>query len=241
MLFREKLPPAKSVGREYNHPLLLSAAQTLSERLQWFSNPFHFPLVTGPYAHLIESAKFANPATYSLDLPKDQSKQYDCILSFFALQVINDVPGYLKQIETMLLPGGFFSAVFLGGESFLTLKNYLMNTEFDLTQGFALRVHPSIHIADALSLLANAGFACPLADLDSHTLNYPSAYALIQDLRKLQATSCLQEITPLKRRVADKIMHDKEPLHDTASFVFLTGLKKGVQPSLSPDVRLRMR
>ena len=51
------------------------------------------------------------------------------------------------------------------------------------------------------ALLQRAGFALPVVDSDRLTVRYPTALALMRDLRRMGATNVLQERrrTPLKR------------------------------------------
>ena len=45
------------------------------------------------------------------------------------------------------------------------------------------RISPMMNLADAGNLLSGAGFALPLVDMDTFTIGYPSAAALMRHLR----------------------------------------------------------
>jgi len=151
---------------------------------------------------------------------------YDCIISFFDLQTINDVQSYLTQIKTHLKPGGFFTAVFMGGESFLNLKNKMMELEILHECDVCLRVHPSIHVADGAALMQNTGFACPMADIEKKSYQYASLYKFIKELRLWGATSKFYE-TPkiIQRSCAQHIINSEDAFEEKIDLIYLTGLK----------------
>jgi hypothetical protein len=57
----------------------------------------------------------------------------------------------------------------------------------------AARIHPQVDVASAGDLLVRAGFALPVADLDSFDLSYRSFGGLIDDLRAAAATNVLAQ------------------------------------------------
>ncbi len=224
-LFSEQNSFYKQNRKETPHPILQAATRTICERLQWFKKPFEKTLILGSYSDLLKSA--------SESLIKASTKyasvfeEYNCIISFFDLQTVNDVPAYLLKLNQHLAPGGFFTAVFMGGASFVNLKNTLMEVEILHRCDVSLRVHPTIHIADGAALVQHAGFSCPMADVEHYTHQYESLYTLIKELRLWGATSQFDE-TPkiIKKSCAAHLINSKKPFEEKIDLIYLTGLKQ---------------
>ena len=69
------------------------------------------------------------------------------------------------------------------GDSLAELRAALLQAEIDVEEGASPRVSPFADVRDMGGLLQRAGFALPVADVDSITVTYPSALALMQELR----------------------------------------------------------
>lgn len=206
-------------------PIIQAATRTINERLTWFQKPFEKILILGPCSDLLkrDSVFLSNASTQYASI----FEAYHCIISFFDLQTINDVPSYLLKIKKHLKPGGFFTAVFMGGASFLNLKNTLMEIEIRHQCDISLRVHPTIHIADGAALMQNAGFSCPMADIEHYTYQYASLYALIQELRLWRATSQFYEIPKIiQKSCAKHIINHQNSFEEKIDLIYLTGLKQ---------------
>jgi SAM-dependent methyltransferase len=107
----------------------------------------------------------------------------DLVLSVLSLHWVNDLPGSLLQIGRALKPDGLLLAAMIGGDSLKELREALMRAEMEIEDGVSPRVSPLADLRDMGGLLQRAGFALPVADLDSVTVTYPSALALMRDLR----------------------------------------------------------
>ncbi|WP_193368549.1 methyltransferase domain-containing protein [Pelagibius marinus] len=107
----------------------------------------------------------------------------DLVLSVLSLHWVNDLPGTLLQIARMLKPDGLFLAAMIGGESLKELRAALMQAESEVEGGVSPRVSPFADLRDLGGLLQRAGFALPVADMDSITVTYPTALKLMGDLR----------------------------------------------------------
>ena len=108
---------------------------------------------------------------------------FDLVISCLSLHWVNDLPGALVQIRHALKPDGLFLAALLGGETLSELRAALMESELEVEGGAGPRVSPFAELRDAGALLQRAGFALPMADVDSLTVTYPNALALMRDLR----------------------------------------------------------
>src|SRR3546814_715697 len=116
----------------------------------------------------------------------DQS--LDLVLSVLSLHWVNDLPGTLLQISRALKPDGLLLAAMIGGDSLRELREALLRAELEVEEGVSPRVSPFADVRDIGALLQRAGFALPVVDVDSLTVTYPSALALMRDLRGMGET-----------------------------------------------------
>ncbi|HAA91876.1 MAG: SAM-dependent methyltransferase [Rhodospirillaceae bacterium] len=117
----------------------------------------------------------------------------DLVVSNLCLHWTNDLPGALLQIRQALKLDGLFLAAMLGGETLKELRAALTEAELELTGGAAPRIAPFADIRDAGALLQRAGFALPVTDLDTLTVTYDNAFALMAELRGMGETNTLAE------------------------------------------------
>jgi SAM-dependent methyltransferase len=112
----------------------------------------------------------------------------DLVASVLSLHWVNDLPGTLLQIRRVLKPDGLLLAAMIGGESLRELRNALMQAEMEIEDGVSPRVSPFADVRDLGGLLQRAGFALPVVDVDTITVTYSSALALMRDLRGMGET-----------------------------------------------------
>lgn len=117
----------------------------------------------------------------------------DLILSNLTLHWINDLPGTLIQIKRILRPDGLFLAALFGGDTLSELRHALIEAETAISGGAAPRVSPFADLSDAAALLQRAGFTLPVADMDTVTVTYPDAFALMRELRGMGETNAVAE------------------------------------------------
>lgn len=125
----------------------------------------------------------------------------DLVISALGLHFVNDLPGVMAQIRRALKPDGLLLAAMLGGDTLTELRQSFAAAEAELEGGISPRVAPSADLRDIGALLQRAGFALPVTDVDRVVVRYDSAFALMQDLRKMGATNVLVERrrAPLRR------------------------------------------
>jgi SAM-dependent methyltransferase len=125
----------------------------------------------------------------------------DLVVSALSLQFVNDLPGTLIQIRRALKPDGLLLAALLGGDSLTELRTSFAEAESEIEGGISPRVAPFADVRELGALLQRAGFALPVVDSDRLTVRYPTALALMRDLRRMGATNILHERrrTPLRR------------------------------------------
>src|SRR5215472_8235870 len=93
---------------------------------------------------------------------------FDLVVSALSLHAVNDLPGALAQIRTVLKPDGLFLAALFGGATLADVR-------------------------DLGGLLQRAGFALPVADSEKTIVRYRTFPTLIEDLRALGETNALSE------------------------------------------------
>lgn len=126
---------------------------------------------------------------------------FDLAISVGVLDSVNDLPGALLLIRRALKPDGLFLGAFAGAGSLVRLKAAMLAA--DAAEGGATpRVHPQIDVRAAGDLLARAGFALPVVDVDSVEVRFSGLAALVGDLRAMGATNVLaaRARRPLGRR-----------------------------------------
>jgi len=112
-----------------------------------------------------------------------EERRFDLVASVLSLHWVNDLPGALIQVNRMLKPDGLFLAAYFGAGTLSELRECLMQAETELIGGAAARVSPLPGLQDSAALLQRAGFALPVADVDTVTVRYDSMFHLIDDLR----------------------------------------------------------
>jgi SAM-dependent methyltransferase len=143
-----------------------------------------------------------------VDVPDSESEglslkpqSLDLVVSALALQFVNDLPGVLAQIRRALKPDGLLLAALIGGDTLTELRQVFAAAEAELEGGVSPRVAPFADLRDIGALLQRTGFALPVTDIDRIVVRYDSAFALMQDLRRMGATNVLVERrrTPTRR------------------------------------------
>lgn len=121
---------------------------------------------------------------------------FDLIVSAGVLDSVSDLPGALTLIRRVLRPDGLFLGAFTGAGTLATLRAVLREAEGDRP---AARLHPQIDVRSAGDLLVRAGFALPVADVETLDVRYRTLATLLADVRGMGAANALAERTPLRR------------------------------------------
>jgi SAM-dependent methyltransferase len=130
-----------------------------------------------------------------------QPESFGLAVSALAFQFVNDLPGVLAQLRRALKPDGLLLAAMVGGDTLTELRQCFSAAEAELEGGVSPRVAPFADLRDVGALLQRAGFALPVTDVDRIVVRYDSAFALMQDIRRMGATNILVERrrTPTRR------------------------------------------
>jgi SAM-dependent methyltransferase len=185
--------------------LLDRVAEDMAERLHAVLREFTNAADIGTTGDQVRNALTRRVGELTrVDLPDRESEplplapgSIDLAVSGLALQFVNDLPGVLAQIRRALKPDGLLLAAMIGGDTLTELRQSFAAAEAELEGGISPRVAPFADLRDVGALLQRAGFALPVTDVDRIVVRYDSAFALMQDLRRMGATNVLVE----RRRV----------------------------------------
>jgi NADH dehydrogenase [ubiquinone] 1 alpha subcomplex assembly factor 5 len=125
---------------------------------------------------------------------------FDLVVSAGTLDSVNDLPGALILIRRSLRPDGLFLAAFAGAGSLPRLRGAMLAA--DSHSGAATpRIHPQIDVRAAGDLLARAGFALPVVDVEPVDVRFAGFGRLIRDLRGMAGGNLLglRDTRPLGR------------------------------------------
>lgn len=110
---------------------------------------------------------------------------FDAVLSSMSLHWVNDLPSTLQQIKRALRPDGVFLGSMLGGTTLQELRHCFYLAEQERRGGLSPHASPFALPSDAASLLQGAGFALPTVDVDTITIAYPDAFALMEHVQRM--------------------------------------------------------
>ncbi|ORY35649.1 hypothetical protein BCR39DRAFT_511310 [Naematelia encephala] len=159
----------------------------------------------------------------------------DCVVSGGGLHWVGDIVGCLTQIRHLLKQDGVFIGAVLGGDTLFELRTSLQLAEQERRGGIANRVSPMITPTDAPSLLNRAGFTLTTVDVEDLTVQYPSIWELMGDLRDMgESNAILGRRAQVSRDVliaADAIYRElygnEEGIPATFQIVWMIGWKPG--------------
>ena len=157
----------------------------------------------------------------------------DLIVSLLSLHLTNDTPGTLLQIRRALRPDGLFLGAMAGENTLAELRECLLVAESEIFGGASPRVAPFADVRDAGGLLQRAGFTLPVTDIESYTVRYDSAFALMRDLRAMGMQNMLigRSRRPLTRHYfmrvaeiyAERFSDPDGRIRATFSFIWMSG------------------
>ena len=180
-------------------------AEELASRLELIERQFEKCLIMGPttkclVGQVAKSGKLKQVFDQSSTvfesewLPfKDNS--LDCIIAPPGLELANDLPGALIQINRALKPDGLFLAAMYGGSTLAELRHAWILADEECTGGVRPRVAPFIDVRQAGNLLQRAGFALPVADMEIFTVRYDDSHALMKEIKAMGFANPLIERT----------------------------------------------
>ncbi|MEM9146287.1 MAG: methyltransferase domain-containing protein [Pseudomonadota bacterium] len=160
-----------------------------------------------PSAAMLERAGAAAPDAGRLHDPCEvlplAEGSVDLALSLFLLHWQNDPIGHLVQLRRALAPDGLMLGCLLGGGTLAALRDAFVVAEAEALGGVRPHVAPMADLRALGAALQRAGFAMPVADVETVTVRYGDVLALMRDLRAMGETSLLagRSRAPLRRAV----------------------------------------
>ena len=121
------------------------------------------------------------------------AQSLDLVVSGLSLQLVNDLPGALVQINRALKPDGLLLTALLAGETLKELREAWLLAESEMLGGASPRVAPFADVRELGRLLQRAGFALPVADSDIVRVTYESPLALMREIKEMGASNMLAE------------------------------------------------
>lgn len=191
-------------AKSYPHPawfLHKHAATCVQEKLKDINRTFKTPGFVGWTAEIWqEILGFSCAISLDADHLTFEEGAHDLVIHGLALHWMNDPVGQLIQMRRALKPDGLMLAVLFGGQTLHELRTALAEAEMRVENGLSPRVAPMGDIRDLGGLLQRAGFALPVADSMTVTVEYDSPLHLMQDLRKMGETNVLKDRRKTLRR-----------------------------------------
>ncbi len=176
--------------------------EDLADRLGAYRRDFTRAVLIGPDAETLPQTLFTANGRVTMqrveafsgpEFPTLPEGEQDLVISLLHLQAVNDVPGHLARLRRVLKPDGLLLAAFVGGESLSELREAFLAADLQVTGGASARVAPMAQVRDAGALLQRAGFALPVADVETHRVRYATPFALMAELKTLGASNPLAD------------------------------------------------
>ena len=216
--------------------------EDLADRLGAYKRDFTRAVLIGPDAETLPQTLFTanGPVTMQrveafsgAEFPALPEGEQDLVISLLHLQAVNDVPGHLARLRRILKPDGLLLAAFLGGETLTELREAFLAADLQVTGGASARIAPMAQVRDAGALLQRAGFALPVADVETHRVRYATPFALMAELKALGASNplvdrprCLATRTLLAAAAQAYAERDADPdgrVRATLEIIWLAG------------------
>ena len=137
-------------------------------------------------------AQAAGGAPIVEDRFEPEPGRYDLCVATGTLDTVNDLPQALARIRVSLAGDGLVLGAMAGGDTLPQLR-LAMRAADQVREAAVPHIHPRIEAAALGSLLAAAGFANPVVDVDRVQVSYETLGRLVRDLRAMGATNILAQ------------------------------------------------
>ncbi|KAK0705072.1 S-adenosyl-L-methionine-dependent methyltransferase [Lasiosphaeris hirsuta] len=128
---------------------------------------------------------------------------FDMVLSSMSMHWVNDLPGVLAQINSVLKSDCPFIGAMLGGDTLFELRTSLQLAEQERKGGLSPHVSPLADVKDVGGLLQRVGFKMLTVDVEDIIVDYPNMFALMEDLQAMGESNAIlgREMGPISRDV----------------------------------------
>lgn len=183
--FSDILERLSTIRRSFGSVLLIGAADPeLPKQLAALGGDV---TVVDPGERFAVAAGGSRVVEEAIDL---EPGSFDLCVAIGTLDTVNDLPGTLLRLRFLLRPDSLLIGALAGGDTLPRLRQAMRAA--DAAMGAATpHVHPRIEPAALAQLLASAGFAMPVVDVDRVQVAYRSFRQLVADLRGMGATNLL--------------------------------------------------
>ncbi len=120
-----------------------------------------------------------------------KQRSVDLILGHLTWHFINDLPGFLKQLNEILKPNGFMLSMLFGEKTLQELASVFFTTQMETWGGVTPFVAPMITPHQAGNLLVRACFTLPVVDRHTLQIHYTSLWQLLKDIQAFAGQSSL--------------------------------------------------
>ena len=186
---KEALIRSRVRSDKENNFLQKVAVQEIEDRLKFIKKRFKKILIICGNSYYWQKTFHEADFISDDEILKFPSEGYDLVIHGMSLHYSNDPIGQLIQCRSVMEKGGLLLGIFLGGQTLYELRDSIASAEIELTGGISPRVLPMIDIRDAGAFLMRAGFALPVADISTTTIDYQKPLDLLYDLRKMGETN----------------------------------------------------
>jgi hypothetical protein len=170
-------------------------AEELTDRLSVVNRAFDKALLIAPRPEMSRVALTCGTVAVKLPVASDDLAlpvhAYQLVVSLLDLHAVNDVPGYMAQVASALVPDGLAMFAFFAGDTLRQLRESWLIAEQEIMGGASPRVAPMIDLRETGGLLQRAGLALPVSDIDRLPLRYADALALMREIKSLGLSNCL--------------------------------------------------
>lgn len=192
--FNECLDRLQDIRRSFDRCLLIGVpSPEWPERIRGFSKTVD---VVDPGSLFAAAAGGRQIEEDRYDFGEDR---YDLVLAIGTLDTVNDLPLALQRIRMALRPESLLIGAIAGGHSLPGMRSSLIAGGRAAGRTFA-RTHPRIEAQALTGLLTAAGYSLVVVDIDRVTLRYSDIKTLVNDLRKMGASSMLADRPPAMTR-----------------------------------------
>lgn len=153
----------------------------------------------------------------------------DLFVSVLSLHAVNDLIGTLIQAKRSLRPDGLFIGAMFGEDTLRALQKTFLDHDIHHCGGAHTRFSPTATMQSLGSAMQRAGFALPVVDKVSTTVQYKDAGRVFTDLKGMGERNYLVDrAKSLPRKVLESVLTDLD--NDAKPIVFDVVMLTGWAP-----------